>query len=60
MLLSVAPMNRSLIAAIILAAILIAASPMIVHGIESFKTFLEIANSFTPCNGAGSPPPCHN
>ncbi len=52
-------MNRTIIAAIVLAAVLIAASPLIVRGVENFKTFLELSSLFDRCDGAGSPPPCH-
>ena len=52
-------MNRAVTAAIILAAILIATSPLIVRGVHNFKTFLSLQILLNPCDGEGSPPPCH-
>ena len=51
-------MNRRIVAAVILVAILAVASPSVVRGIESFKTFLSLLTLLNPCDGAGSPPPC--
>jgi len=51
-------MNRA-IPAVILAIILIAAAPLIMRGIQNFKTFLELSSLLNTCDGAGSPPPCH-
>lgn len=46
--------NRAL-AAVLCAVILIAVSPLIVRGVQNFKTFLELSRAFGPCDGAGSP-----
>jgi hypothetical protein len=48
-------LNRTLMAAVVLAAILIAASPLIVRGVENFKTFLSLTSLLNHCDGAGSP-----
>lgn len=36
------------------------AAPSIIRGITDFKTFLELSSLLNHCDGAGSPPPCHN
>lgn len=51
---------RTLVIAALCAAIAIFTAPLIASGIDSFKTFLELAYSFHPCEGAGSQPPCHH
>jgi len=51
---------RLAIGAALVAAMLITALPSIVRGVESFKTFLELSSLLNPCDGAGSPPPCHH
>ncbi len=53
-------MNRPTMAAITCAIVLIALSPLIVRGVENFKTFLELSSLLNTCAGAGSPPPCHD
>jgi hypothetical protein len=53
-------MSTRALAAALLAAILIAAAPLIVRGVENFKTFLELSSMLNHCDGAGSPPPCQN
>lgn len=35
------------------------AAPTIARGLNDFKTFLSMRVLLNPCDGAGSPPPCH-
>jgi hypothetical protein len=51
-------MTRIIVAAVLLAAIAIAISPLISRGVTEFKTFLSLSSLLNPCDGAGSPPPC--
>ncbi len=53
-------LNITLIAGILIAVTMVYASPMIVRGVENFKTFLELRTLLNPCDGVGSPPPCHD
>jgi len=48
-------MKNRTIAAVLLTAILIAASPLIVRGVENFKTFLSLQSLLNHCDGVGSP-----
>lgn len=54
-------MSRTAAFAILTGAVLLAAvSLFIPNAITEFKTFLELSSLLNPCDGAGSPPPCHN
>ena len=52
--------TRMMVGVALIAAVLIAAAPLIVRGVENFKTFLELSSLLNTCDGAGSPPPCRN
>lgn len=41
-------------------ALLLSAAPSLIRGVQNFKTFLSLQTLLNPCDGAGSPPPCHN
>lgn len=47
--------NRTLMAAVLFVAVLIAVSPLIPRAVENFKTFLSLQSLLNPCDGAGSP-----
>lgn len=49
-----------IIIGILLLAAAVDAAPTIARGINEFKTFLSMRSLLNPCDGAGSPPPCHN
>lgn len=53
-------MSRTAAFAIIIGAVLLGTiAPLVPQAITEFKTFLELSSLLNPCDGAGSPPPCH-